>query len=332
MLLLAALYALANVGGEGSSEWGVPMATDRAFALGILALLGDRVPSSLRVFLAALAIADELGAALVIAVFYTRTLSVPALVGAGVVLMALFGLNRAGARRPVSFGALWVVLWLFLLASGIHATVAGVLLALMIPARTRLDNHQFLRHAEASLADFCAADEPGTTVLTNPGHREALQALEHAADAAHAPLQQMEHALYGVVAFGIMPIFALANAGISFGAGASKSLRSPIALGIALGLLIGNPLGITGATYLAVRSGVADLPGGASWRHIHGASWLGGIGFTMSLFIAGLAFRSSAQLDIAKLAVLGASTLAGVIGYAVLRRAAKTPALPWERA
>lgn len=332
MLLPAALYALVNRGGPGAAGWGVPMATDIAFALGILALLGSRVPASLRIFLAALAIADDLGAVLVIALFYTQALHVAALAGAATVLLALFALNRAGARRPLTYWVLGVALWLFVLASGIHATVAGVLLALMIPARTRIDEHEFLRHAEASLADFRAADEPGSTVLTNPGHQTALQALEDAADAAQAPLQRMEHALHGVVAFGIMPIFALANAGVSFESGVTESLRSPIALGIVLGLLIGKPLGITAATYLAVRSGIADLPSDASWRHIHGAGWLGGIGFTMSLFIAALAFGAGPTLATAKIAILGASVLAGLVGYAILarrwRRTESAAALP----
>jgi NhaA family Na+:H+ antiporter len=236
MLVPAALYALVNRGGPGAAGWGVPMATDIAFALGILALLGDRVPSGLRVFLAALAIADDLGAVLVIAFFYTGALNLPALGGAAAVLAVLAGLNRAGARRPLTYALLGVALWLCVLASGVHATIAGVLLALAVPARTRIDEDEFLARAEASLADFRAADEPGTTVLTNRGHQEALQALESAADAAQAPLQRMEHALHGVVAFVIMPVFALANAGVPLGAGLGAAARSPVAWGVVLGL------------------------------------------------------------------------------------------------
>ena len=322
MVVPAAIYAALNARGPGAAGWGVPMATDIAFALGILALLGDRVPSGIRVFLAALAIADDLGAVLVIALFYTSALNLSALAGAGVALLALFALNRAGARRPLSFALLGVVLWLFVLASGVHATIAGVLLALMIPARTRINEQEFLAHAEESLADFRAADEPGTTVLTNRGHQAALQSLESAADAAQAPLQRMENALHGVVAFVIMPIFALANAGVALGSGAVEALRSPIALGIAFGLLLGKPIGITFASYVAVRAGAADLPSGVQWRHVHGAGWLGGIGFTMSLFIAGLAFGDAAMLDTAKLGILGASIIAGIVGYMLLRRGA----------
>jgi NhaA family Na+:H+ antiporter len=325
MIVPALLYAAVNAGGPGARGWGVPMATDIAFALGILALLGDRVPSGLRVFLAALAIADDLGAVLVIAFFYTAALDWSALGGATAVLMVLAGLNRAGARRPLTYALLGIVLWLFVLSSGIHATIAGVLLALAVPARTRISETEFIARAEASLADFRAADEPGTSVLTNRGHQAALQAMESATDAAQAPLQRIEHALHGFVAFLVMPIFALANAGVPLGNGVGLALGSPIAWGVILGLALGKPLGITLASWLAVRAGAADLPTGVAWRHIHGAGWLGGIGFTMSLFVAGLAFGEPAALDIAKLGVLGASVLAGLIGFLLLRRAAPAP-------
>jgi NhaA family Na+:H+ antiporter len=326
MLVPAALYALVNRGGPGAAGWGVPMATDIAFALGILALLGDRVPAGLRIFLAALAIADDLGAVLVIALFYTAALDWGALAGAAAMLAVLVALNRAGVRRPVAYVVVGVGLWLFVLASGIHATIAGVLLALTIPARTRISEPEFIARAEASLAEFRAADEPGHTVLTNRGHQEALQAMEIACADAQAPLQRMEHALHRVVAFGIMPVFALANAGVALGDGAAAAVRSPVTLGVVLGLVVGKPVGITLASVLAVRSRLADLPTGVTWRHIVGAGWLGGIGFTMSLFVAGLAFRDRVVLDTAKLGVLGASVAAGLVGSLILRRAT-APAL-----
>ncbi len=318
----ALLYAAVNAGQPGAAGWGVPMATDIAFALGILALLGDRVPPSLRIFLAALAIADDLGAVLVIALFYTGAIDWMSLAAAGIALAVLVGLNRAGARRPFTYALLGVVLWFFMLKSGIHATIAGVLLALTVPARTRISEDEFLRNAEASLADFRASDEPGTTVLTNAGHQEALLSLEDAADAAQSPLQRMEHSLHGIVAFLVMPLFALANAGVWLGGDVGSSLAHPVSMGIALGLLLGKPVGITLASLLAVKLGAADLPTGTTWRHLHGVAWLGGIGFTMSLFIAGLAFDSADLLDIAKLGVLAASTVAGVVGYVILRGAA----------
>jgi Na+:H+ antiporter, NhaA family len=319
MVVPALIYALINGGGSGAAGWGIPMATDIAFALGILALLGDRVPTGLRVFLAALAIADDLGAVLVIALFYTSAINWTALAGVGVVVLLLFALNRAGARSPLTYAILGVVLWVFMLKSGVHATIAGVLLALTVPARTRISEAQFLAEAESSLADFRAADEPGTTVLSNQGHQEALQRLENAADLAQAPLQRMEHALHRVVAFVIMPVFALANAGVPL-TGVSAAMGSPIALGVALGLLLGKPLGIMIASLAAVRAGAADLPTGVTWRHLHGASWLAGIGFTMSLFVAGLAFGDLAVLDTAKIGVLGASGIAGIAGYMLLRK------------
>jgi NhaA family Na+:H+ antiporter len=331
MVVPALLYASVNARGEGSAGWGIPMATDIAFALGILALLGNRVPSSLRVFLAALAIADDLGAVLVIAVFYTSQMDWVALGGAGMMFALLMGLARAGARRPFTYAVLGVVMWVFMLKSGVHATIAGVLLAIAVPARTRISEDQFLASADASIADFRAADEPGTTVLTNQGHQAALHSLTSAADAAQSPLMQMEHALQRFVAFVIMPIFALANAGVSLGDSVGPAFSSPIALGIAIGLLLGKPVGITLASYLVVRGGLADVPRDATWSHVLGVACLGGIGFTMSLFIASLAFGSSMQLDIAKVAVLGASTIAGLVGFMILRTShggARAPASP----
>jgi NhaA family Na+:H+ antiporter len=260
---------------------------------------------------------------LVIALFYTATLDWVALGGVVLVFVLLMGLNRSGVRRPLMYALLGLVLWLCVLASGIHATIAGVLLALAIPARTLHNEEEFLAAAEASLEDFRAADEPGSTVLTNLGRQAALQSLEHAADAAQAPLQRMEHSLHGLVAFVIMPIFALANAGVPLGGGLATAVRSPIAWGIVLGLALGKPIGITLASYAAVRAGAADLPTGVAWRHVHGASWLAGIGFTMSLFVAGLAFDKAVVLDTAKLGIFGASVCAGLVGYILLRRSSR---------
>ena len=325
MLVPAMLYSFLNAGGPGAVGWGIPVATDIAFALGVLALLGDRVPGSLRVFLAALAIADDLGAVLVIALFYTGTLDWSALAGAAAVLTILVSCNRLGVHRPQIYAVLGAVLWLFVLKSGVHATVAGVLLALTIPARTRINEEEFVERAEEGLADFRAADAPGTTVLSNRGHQQALQALESACASAQAPLQKMEHALHGAVLFFVMPVFAIANAGVSLGGGVGAAVRSPIAWGVAVGLVVGKPIGILLASILAVRSGMADLPAGVNWRHVHGVGWLGGIGFTMSLFVAGLAFSDHGVLDTAKIGVFAASVVAGTVGYTLLRRASRNP-------
>lgn len=316
MIVPALLYTALNAGGPGADGWGIPMATDIAFALGVLALLGNRIPTGLKVFLAALAIADDLGAVLVIAIFYTAGLAWTPLAWGGGVLVVLLALNRLGVRHPITYAMLGVALWLAVLASGIHATIAGVLLALTIPARTRIDEDEFLQRAQGSLEDFRAASTADTSLLTNRGQQEALHAIEMASDHAQAPLQKMEYALHGVVAFVVLPIFALANAGVPLTSG---GLGSPIALGIILGLVIGKPLGITFASWLVVRLGVAELPARVRWRMLHGAAWLGGIGFTMSIFISGLAFRDAAHHDTAKLGILSASLVAGITGWALLR-------------
>jgi NhaA family Na+:H+ antiporter len=333
MVVPAAIYALVNAGGAGMPGWGVPMATDIAFALGVLALLGDRVPTGLKVFLAALAIVDDIGAVLVIAVFYSTGVAWGALAGAAALLMLAVGLNKAGARRPWTYGVIGLALWGTVLVSGIHATVAGVLLAFAIPVRTRVNEQEFVTEARRALADFDAAAavtaaDPATTVLSNAGHHTALEELETLCQHAQPPLIRMEHALHGVVSFGIMPIFALANAGVSLDASAlGEALASPVTLGVALGLLIGKPLGIAGFSWLAVRLGVSALPQGASWMALTGVAILGGIGFTMALFIAGLAFPADTPraqfLDAAKLGILAASAAAGIAGSLVLRRRAE---------
>jgi NhaA family Na+:H+ antiporter len=273
MLAPAAIYLAINRGGLGSRGWGIPMATDIAFALGVLALLGRRVPSGLRVFLAALAIADDLGAVLVIAIFYSAALDWLAVGGAVLLLAFLAVLNVSGVTRWYLYALVGIALWLLVLRSGVHATIGGVLLAFVIPARTGAS---------------------------------------------------MEHALRGVVAFGIMPLFALANAGVAL-SGGSAAATSPIAWGILLGLVIGKPLGISLASYAAVRSGAAELPAGTGWSDVRGAGWLGGIGFTMSLFIASLAFGGGALLDVAKLGVIAASVVSGITGYTVLRLGVRAP-------
>ena len=320
MVVPALLYVALNAGGAGTRGWGIPMATDIAFALGVATLLGPRVPAGLKVFLAALAIADDIGAVLVIALFYTAQIAWGALAWAAVTLLALLLLNRGRIRHPAPYALLGFALWVAMHASGVHATVAGVLLALAIPARTRINEDEFLARGRQLLDEFERACGPGVTVLSNREQQEAIEALEVAAEDAQAPLLKMEHKLHGVVAFGIMPLFALANAGVSL-AGAADALAPRVALGVALGLVLGKPIGITLAAWLAVRAGMAELPAGGTWRTLHGVSWLGGIGFTMSLFVAGLAFGEGALLDSAKLGILGASLAAGVAGWLLLRAA-----------
>ncbi|MGQ0715253.1 MAG: Na+/H+ antiporter NhaA [Gemmatimonadaceae bacterium] len=320
MVVPALLYAALNFGGPGSAGWGIPMATDIAFALGVLALLGPRVPVALKVFLAALAIADDIGAVLVIALFYTSEISWASLGAGGVILATLVALNASGIRRSAVYITLGILLWLAFIQSGVHATVAGVLLAMTIPARTRLHEDEFLHIARSAIGEFEAACQPGETVLTNRGQQEAIEALEHASEEAQSPLLTMERRLHGIVAFVIMPLFALSNAGLELGGNLFASLSIPVTAGIALGLVLGKPIGITLFAWAAVRTGLATLPEQVAWRTLHGVTWLGGIGFTMSLFIANLAFSDAALLDSAKVGILAASSIAGVVGWVILRR------------
>ena len=326
MVVPAVIYVAFNAGGPGAAGWGIPMATDIAFALGVLALLGPRVPPALKVFLAALAIADDIGAVLVIALFYTAEISWISLGVGGLVVALLFVCNRAGVRHPAVYAVLGICLWLAFLRSGVHATVAGVLLAMTIPSRTRIDEDEFIHRARSNLDEFERASGPDTTVLSNNAQQEAVHALENACDEVQAPLLRMEHGLHTLVAFGIMPLFAFANAGVRVDAALFAALSAPVTLGVVVGLVLGKPIGITLLSWLAVRGGLASRPASAPWRAIHGVSWLGGIGFTMSLFIAGLAFEGGPLLDSSKVGILVASFTAGIAGWILLRRLAPVDA------
>ncbi|MEW6757369.1 MAG: Na+/H+ antiporter NhaA [Acidobacteriota bacterium] len=318
MAVPAALYMMINAGGAGAAGWGIPMATDIAFALGVLALLGDRVPPALRVFLAALAIVDDLGAVLVIAIFYTDGIRM-AYLGAGLgVLAGLVLLASLGMRSLGLYALAGAAVWVFFLKSGIHPTVAGVLLAMTIPARVAVEGPRFLEKARKHLGEFASETSRGR--LLTPSQHEALLGLTGAAQEASAPLQRLEHALHPWVTFGIMPLFALANAGVALDVGGTGRLWGPVTAGTAAGLLLGKPLGIVAGAYLVVRTGLSPMPDGAGWRTFAGVGCLAGIGFTMALFIAGLAFGAGELLPQAKVGILGASALSGLAGYLILRR------------
>jgi NhaA family Na+:H+ antiporter len=317
MLLPAVIYAVVNAGGAGSRGWGIPMATDIAFALGVLTLLGPRVPAGLKVFLAALAIVDDLGAVAVIAIFYTSTIHTGTLAFAGLTMLLLLALNRAQVRSLTPYLLLGLVLWGALLSSGIHATIAGILLALAIPSRTRINADKFSSEARALIDEFDRSETGDLLVITSKGQQEALYALEVASTAVQAPLIRLEHALHGIVGYAIMPVFALANAGVVL-SGVGDVLTDRIALGVVLGLLLGKPGGVMLFSWLSVRLGFAGLPAGVSWRQLHGAAWLAGIGFTMSLFVSGLAFAAEELLTAAKLGVLAGSIVAGVVGWRLI--------------
>jgi Na+:H+ antiporter, NhaA family len=317
----ATIYLTINAGTEGSAGWGIPMATDIAFALGVLALLGQRAPAGLKVFLTALAIVDDIVAVLVIAFFYTSDISWGAL-GVGVAfLAALVVANLLGVGKTLVYAVLGIGLWLCFLLSGVHATIAGVLLALTVPTSSFMNPTAFLERVRYILDRFEKAGEKGENVLTNEERQAALHALNHAAYKLEPPLHELEHALHPWVVFAIMPLFALANAGVPLGGAILETLTSPVALGIVVGLVVGKQLGITLFAWLAVRSGISELPGDINWRHVYGAGWLAGIGFTMSLFITDLAFSDGSLVDAAKLGILVASLIAGVVGWTILRGA-----------
>ncbi len=318
MVVPALFFVALNYSHHSARGWGVPMATDIAFALGVLALVGDRIPASLRVFLSALAIADDLGAVLVIALFYTATISWTAIGAAGVLLVVSIVANAVGVRATWAYALIGVVLWIAVLLSGVHATVAGVLLAMTIPSRTRIDEAAFLTGAREALGQFHDAHAPERTVLSSRAHQDALEQLNSLTDHAQSPLIRMEHGLNGIVTFGVMPLFAIANAGVSLH-GSGHLLTTPVALGVIAGLFLGKPIGIFVASWIAIRSGMATLASDVSRRMLFGVACLGGIGFTMSLFIAGLAFGGSEELlTAAKLGTFAASLLAGVVGWLIL--------------
>jgi Na+:H+ antiporter, NhaA family len=320
MLVPALIYAALNNGTRGAPGWGIPTATDIAFALGVLALLGSRVPPALTVFLAALAIADDLGAVLIISLFYGHAPEAYWLMLAAGVVTLLIAANAAGVAWNSVYAVLGLALWYCVLRSGVHSTVAGVVLALTIPARSRIQPARFEEDARQRLDDFAfATGEDDRPVLSNGGQQRALAAMEHAVEDAQPPLARLRHVLHAPVNFWIMPLFALANAGVVLGGsgGSATALVGPVSLGVALGLIVGKPVGIILATWIATRFG-AVLPAGASWTTIAGVACLAGIGFTMSLFVAGLAFPGSPLIAQATLGIVIASVVAGALGAAVI--------------
>lgn len=322
MVVPALVYAAFNAGTAGAAGWGIPMATDIAFAIGILVLLAWRIPRNLVIFLTALAIADDLGAVLVIALFYTRELDAGFLVAAAALFAALALFNRAGIRHPLPYGIVGVALWYAVLSSGIHATLAGILLAMCIPARGAWTPGQFEERVGGLLQAF-REDRRNLATPDDPLRNELMAtmsgAIERSAAAMQSPLQRMEHALTPWVTFLVIPVFALANAGIDLRAVEwASALSQRVTIGIIAGLVLGKFTGIALFGWVAVRLGLARLPAGVGWRHFLGAAWLGGIGFTMSIFIAQLAFSDAALVEQAKLGILLASAASAAIGVAWL--------------
>ncbi len=318
MVVPATVYALINFGGPGASGWGIPMATDIAFAVGVMVLLGSRIPKALFTFLVALAIVDDLGAVLVIAVFYTADLDLMALGAAAALVALLVMMSLGGVRSTWPYALVGTLLWLAMLKSGVHATLAGVLTALTIPARSKYSPGRFSFLMRDLLDRFDAARRRSpATPLRSSEMRAVLQTLQGGVRSVETPLQRMEHSMHIPVAFIILPLFALANAGIPFHLDQlGAALGNPVTLGVMLGLTVGKFVGITGAALLAVHMGIGQLPKGANVQHMIGVGMLGGIGFTMSIFIAELAFRGQAEeLLMAKTGILFASVAIGLAGY-----------------
>jgi NhaA family Na+:H+ antiporter len=327
MVVPALIYLCFNPRGATAHGWGIPMATDIAFALGALALIAPGAPTSVKVFLAALAIADDMGAVLVIAIFYSGALASGPLLAAGAVILLLATFNLVGCKKLWPYLIAGIALWVFVHESGVHATIAGVVLALTIPSRTCINTVEFSREARALLDKFDRTETGDLLTLTSKGQQDALYALDRASSGATSPIVALEHALHRFSAFVVMPLFAFANAGVRIG---GPIAHGSIALGVLAGLVVGKPVGITLASFLAVKLRIANLPAGMGWGMLHGAAWLGGIGFTMSLFITTLAFDDHALVDSAKLAVLGGSLLALVAGAVALNAASRAAQQPEE--
>jgi NhaA family Na+:H+ antiporter len=328
MVVPALVYVALNHGGPGARAWGVPMATDIAFALGVLSLLGGRVPLGLKIFLTALAIADDLGAVLVISVYYTEKINLTALLLA-VGLLAPLAFTTAPRRLPVALHvALGAGVWAATLASGVHATVAGIVLALLVPVRSRIAPHQFLAEVGGAIRELQATPLSRETLVLDASRLERLEVLHETAGRFRPLGLVLEHTLHPITTWFVLPVFALFNAGVTLEGGVREALRTTVAAGVMLGLFVGKQVGITAASWLVVRLGLAELPPGVRMRHLYGAAILGGIGFTMSIFVAGLALGEGALESAAKVGILAGSTTSALVGWIYLRLTLRAPAAP----
>jgi Na+:H+ antiporter, NhaA family len=318
MIVPALLFLAVNHGGPGQHGWGVPMATDIAFSLGVLGMVKG-IPSELKIFLLTLAIADDIGAIIVIAFFYTGTIRVQALFVGVFILLVMYVVHRLGISRAMVYVVLGGLFWVAILRSGIHATIAGVILGFTIPTTPTLSLQHFEEIGADMMQRFRAAQAEGDLPTAN----RLLGSFEHLLHATESASERATRKLNDWVSFVVLPLFALSNAGVTFSGGAVKELLvSRIAWGIVLGLVIGKPIGVVGLSKLAVKLGLARLPNGVTWLQMAAVGTLAGIGFTVSIFISSLAFRDPTYLMEAKTAVLVASVLAGVAGYFALRHEA----------
>lgn len=317
MVVPALIYFAINSKGDAALGWGIPMATDIAFAIGALALLASRVPKALITFLVALAIVDDLGAVVVIALFYTDTIVWNAIFIAAGLLGALVLFNLFGIRQPLPYFLVGILLWFALLKSGVHATLAGVLTAFTIPARAKFDPCLFSKKVKELMERFDKSHKPGQSIMTNSELRAVVQTLENGVHNVETPLQRLEHSMHLPVAFFVIPVFAFINAGIPINfSSMGETLAHPVTMGVMLGLIVGKFIGIAGASWIALKLGFGRLPADTSFSQIAGVALLAGIGFTMSIFIAELGFAGQTEnLLMAKTGILVASVIAGVGGY-----------------
>lgn len=318
MMVPALFYFAFNSSGDASDGFGIPMATDIAFALGILMLLGKRVPLQLKIFLVSLAVVDDLGAVMIIALFYTTKFQAIYLLAAAVVMAILFTLNYMGVKRLLPYLLLGIPLWIFIHHSGMHATIAGILLAIAIPSRSKIMDKYFVDKVKGSLELF--NQHKGKDLLTHKQHY-AIHKITDACDYVQCPMVKLEHFLHPLNAYFIMPLFAFSNAGVVLSGGFGE--YSTIALGIFIGLFIGKPIGIFGFVWLATKLKIAELPDGMNYGQVLSAGFLAGIGFTMSIFIAHLAFSNQAMIDSAKISVLGTSFIAAIVGVLLILKHTK---------
>jgi len=319
MIVPALFYVAFNYNDPVSIKgWGIPMATDIAFALGLLSLLGDRVPISLKIFLTALAIADDLGAIMVIAIFYTESIDYTELLNAGIFIVVLVIANRMRLRSTTFYGVIGLLgVWISFVFSGVHATLAGVLIAFTIPVHTKITKEEYIGKLEKLIARFKKNDESSGALHTQEEAHLIDEALKLSKD-AHTPLQKLEHSLHPIVTFFILPLFALSNAGVHIEGSILDMLFHPISLGIIFGLVVGKFVGITLITRLLVYFKLAKLPEDINWKMIYGMAMLAGIGFTMSMFISDLAFVDDENIQIAKVGIMFASFTAAILGMLLI--------------
>ena len=326
MVVPAAFYVIINHNNpEYINGWGISMATDIAFALGLMSLLGNKVNVNLKIFLTALAIADDLGAIMVIAFFYTESINTAELINAAVFLVILVTANKLGVRSTAFYVIVGMLgVWLSFVYSGVHATIAGVLIALTIPAKPKMLKDTYIDKLGSLLKKFTTEEQVDTRLLT-AAQVHLISDIERISEEANTPLQKMEHTLHPLTSFLILPLFALANAGVHVEGSLIDLLLHPISIGIIAGLVLGKALGVSLFVKLMVKLKLASLPEGVTWRQIYGVSFLAGIGFTMSIFIADLAFDVPELIQVAKVGIFAASLLAAIIGMSILSVSGKNP-------